>query len=43
MAKNERLDDPEWGKQVFTTLEAAKAAKAESDLRIQRLLDKSAG
>ena len=39
-APDERITDPEWGKQVYATLEEAEAAKAESDRRVQEMLNK---
>jgi hypothetical protein len=39
-APNERITDPEWGTQVYATLAEAEVAKAESDQRVQELLNK---
>jgi hypothetical protein len=39
-AANERITDPEWGMQVYATEEESKAAKEESDRRVQELLNR---
>ena len=39
-APNERITDPEWGTQVYANEEQARAAKEESDRRVQELLNK---
>ena len=39
-AWNERITDPEWGTQVYATLDEAEVAKAESDRRVQELLNR---